>query len=274
MIDAHQHIWQLSRPECVWPGPEEGRIHRDYSMSDFRAAAGPAAAGTILVQSQESLDDSRWLLETASIDPLVAGVVGWCDLLDPEAGDRIRALARNPLLVGLRPMVQDRGAGWYDAPAIAPAIEAMMDTGLRLDALVRVRHLPSLDRLAARFGHLPIVIDHAAKPRIGDADGSREWHAAIAPIAARSNVWCKLSGLLTECGGAPPEAVAPFVAALLDLFGADRLMWGSDWPVLEAVSSYGAWLEQARSLVPEDDHGQVFERTASCFYGLSAGGTA
>lgn len=265
MIDAHQHIWTIGEHGCTWPTAAEEPIFRDYSLEDFGTVARPCGvAATVLVQSQEDDRDTDWLIAIAEQDEMVAGVVGWADLRDPE---RIRLLASRPKHVGLRPMVQHREADWYDRPELEPGWRAMFDHGLRLDALVRVQHLASLDRLAARHPDLPIVIDHAAKPVIDSPDGDR-WREAIAPLAERANVYCKVSGLLTECGSAPPEAIEPYVTAMLDLFGPDRLMWGSDWPVLELVSSYGDWLDQARRLVPQPKHEAVFGGTAARFYGL------
>jgi L-fuconolactonase len=271
MIDAHQHVWQLGRNGHTWPTAAEEAIFRDYGLADFRAEALPrGVTRTVLVQSQPDACDTEWLLDLAEADDLVAGVVGWAELGVPDAPARIAALAARPKLKALRPMVQDLAADWYDDPALEPAFAAMAEHGLRLDALVRVPHLASLDRLAARFPQLAIVIDHAAKPRIDADDGFAEWQAAIAPLAARANVSCKLSGLLTECGGAPPEAVEPYAAAILELFGPERTMWGSDWPVLEMAAGYGEWLDLAQSLVPAEAHGQVFVATAARFYGLEA----
>ena len=271
MIDAHQHVWQLGRNGCVWPTEAEAPIFRDYGLADFRAEAAPVGVGrTVLVQSQEDARDTEWLLDLAEADDGVAGVVGWADFHAPDAPYRIASLAARPKLKALRPMVQDLAADWYDDPALDPAFAAMAGSGLRLDALVRVPHLAALDRLAARFPGLAIVIDHAAKPRIDADEGFAEWHAAIAPLAARPNVFCKLSGLLTECGSAPHEAVEPYVGAILDLFGPERTMWGSDWPVLELAAGYGEWLELARDCVPVAAQEDVFARTAARFYGLEA----
>jgi L-fuconolactonase len=271
MIDAHQHIWQLGRNGCVWPTEAEAPIFRDYGLADFRAEAAPVGvARTVLVQSQEDARDTEWLLDLADAEELVSGVVGWADFHAPDAPGRIAGLATRPKLKALRPMVQDRAADWYDDPALDPAFAAMVDLGLRLDALVRVPHLASLDRLAGRFPGLAIVIDHAAKPRIDAEEGFAEWHAAIAPLAARPNVVCKLSGLLTECGSAPREAIEPYLGAIFDLFGPERTMWGSDWPVLELAASYGEWLELARDWVPLSAHEDVFARTAARFYGVDA----
>lgn len=266
MIDAHHHVWTIGEHGCTWPTAAEEPIFRDYSLEDFRAVARPhGLTATVLVQSQEDDRDTDWLLDIAEQDETVAGVVGWADLRDPE---RISVLASRPKLVGLRPIVQHREADWYDRPELESGWQAMIDHGLRFDALIRVQHLASLDRLAARHPGLPIVIDHAAKPEIDSPAGYERWREAIAPLAERPNVHCKLSGLLTECGSAPAEAIEPYVGAILDLFGPDRVMWGSDWPVLEMVSNYVDWLDQARRLVPETAHEAVFGGTAARFYGL------
>jgi L-fuconolactonase len=269
MIDAHQHIWAIGRNGCTWPTEAEEPIFRDYGLDDFEAVAAPLGVSrTVLVQSQEDARDTEWLLGIADAAPGVAAVVGWADLAEPDAPARVAVLAGRPKLRSLRPMVQDRPPDWYDDTALEPGLGALADHGLRLDALVRVPHLAALDRLAGRMPKLPIVIDHAAKPRIDAEDGFAEWHSAIAPLGARANVFCKLSGLLTECGEAPAEAVQPYIAAILELFGPERLMWGSDWPVLELASTYADWLDLARASVPEEMHAAVFSGTAARFYSL------
>jgi L-fuconolactonase len=271
MIDAHQHLWTLGSNGCVWPTANDGPIFRDVSLDDFRAEAAPlGVTGTILVQSQEDERDTAWLLGIADEEELVSGVVGWTDLTAGAGATRIAALAAHEKLVGLRPMVQHRGADWYDRPELDPSLMTMIDHGLSLDALVRGRHLASLDRLAGRYPELRVVIDHAAKPEIERADGFGQWRAAIAPLADRPNIYCKLSGLLTECGAAPAEAVEPYVHAIIDLFGPERVMWGSDWPVLELASGYCAWLGLCLELVPGHARDAVFGGTARRFYALEA----
>lgn len=269
MIDAHQHLWTLGRNGCAWPTEAEARIFRDYGLDEFRAAAQPRrVARSVLVQSQENARDTEWLLEIAEAAPQIMAVVGWTDLAAPDTARRIGALAERPKLKGLRPMVQDRPADWYDDSSLEPGLTAMVDGGLRLDALVRVPHLPALGRLARRLPQLKIVIDHAAKPRIGAEGAFTEWHDAMVPLAQRPNVFCKLSGLLTECVGAPPDAAKDYVSAILDLFGPERVMWGSDWPVLELVSTYTAWLDLAQAWVPAAARDDVFGGTAARFYGF------
>ena len=154
MIDAHVHVWRIGANGCAWPTADLPVIHRDFDLAGYRAAGGEGVDGVLLVQSQEDAADTEWLLGLA--DPMIAGVIGWIDLEAPNAAGRVDALARHGALRGLRPMVQDRDAAWYDRIGdAAPA--AMTASQLVLDALVRPRHLASLERLAARHPGLTIV---------------------------------------------------------------------------------------------------------------------
>lgn len=258
MIDAHVHLWRLGQNDCIWPTADDAAIHRDVELAELTATlAGNGVDRAVLVQSQESPRDTDWLLDLARGSDRIAGVVGWVDLHREGA---VAARAADPLLVGLRPMVQGCAADWYDDPALDPAFAAMAAHGLVLDALIRPRHLPSLARLAARHPALAIVIDHAAKP-----GATADWHAAIAPLAGLGNVRVKLSGLITEM---PVERIGEIAATLLAAFGAERLIWGSDWPVLTMAGSYDGWLAMARGLIPARHHGAVFGGNAARVYGL------
>lgn len=270
IIDSHVHLWSLDRPECSWPTHAEKPLHRDFGIDDLKPILSRNAVGAaILVQSQEHADDTAWLLSIAAGEPLIAGVVGWCDLLDEEAPARIADLAAKPKAVGVRPMVQHCAAEWFDRPRLDPAFRSILTNNFVLDALIRIRHLPALNRLAIRYPDMRIVIDHAAKPTVGSKQAFDHWRATIAPLADAANVTCKVSGLLTECDDAPPDAVAPYISELLALFGADRLMWGSDWPVLTMADDYESWLDLAKSCVPTKDHDRIFHQTASNVYGLA-----
>jgi len=266
MIDAHVHVWRLGANGCTWPTPDLAPIHRDFDLADYRAAsAGAGIDRVVLVQSQEDAADTRWLLSLAERDALVAGVVGWSPLDDARAIDR---LAAHPKLVGLRPMVQDRAADWYDAAERDPALAAMARHGLVLDALVRPAHLPALARLADRHPELAIVVDHAAKPVFTDFDA---WADAIRHVAARANIACKLSGLVTEWRrGDPPEAIERAIAVIREAFGAERLLWGSDWPVLTLAADFAGWLGRARAAIPKAEHAAVFHGAACRLYGFTA----
>lgn len=268
MIDSHAHLWRLGQNGFTWPTADLEPIYRDFVLEDLKQVT--AAAGVddvVLVQSQANVADTQWLLSLAT-DPLIAGVVGWADLTAPDAMERIRSLAQTKALRGLRPMVQDLESGWYDAPELDHAFAMMSELDLVLDGLVRPKHLPSLRRLAERHPQLGIVIDHGAKPDFSDL-GS--WRDEVGAIAKLPNVTCKLSGLLTELpAGADPGAIRPAFDVLWNCFGAERLIWGSDWPVLRLAGTYGNWLTLAQSLVPVEHHSQVFDRNARRVYRIAA----
>lgn len=266
MIDAHVHLWRLGQNGCIWPTPDLAPIYRDVELGELRQVATDAAMqGVILVQSQEGAADTSWLLQLA-IDPLVAGVIGWVDLRAPDAAAQVRALASDPMLRGIRPMLQDQRADWYD-PEMGAALRAVVELGLVFDALIRPQHLAALERMAGDHPALPIVIDHAAKPDIAHC---AEWESAMASIARNPNVACKLSGLLTEIGPAPSDrALERIFAHLWRCFGPDRLIWGSDWPVLTLAADYADWLDRSRALVPPKHHDAVFGGNAERVYGLA-----
>lgn len=271
MIDAHVHLWRLGQNDCVWPTPDLGAIHRDHELPEILALAhGAGVECAILVQSQESERDTRWLLEVALGSSFVAGVVGWVDLAAADIGARLDALVAAGPLVGIRPMTEGCGDDWFDAPEIDAGLKALAERGLAFDALIRPRHLASLDRVAARHPRLSIMIDHGAKPSIGiDREA---WRSALAPLAGRPNVQCKLSGLMTELApDGSADDLPPYIADLLALFGPDRLAWGSDWPVLNLRGAYADWLASALAAVPVADHPAVFGGNARRFYGLDRG---
>ncbi|MEE3624243.1 amidohydrolase family protein [Nitrospirillum sp. BR 11752] len=269
MIDAHQHIWRLGRHGCAWPTPDLAIIHRDHDATELEALAAPlGVTGSVLVQSQPCDADTDYLLAEAAAHPFILGVVGWADLKAATAPRRIAALAEQPKMRGLRPMLQSLPVDWIADPAVDAAARALVAQDLTFDALVLPPHLPALLDFARRHPDLPIVIDHGAKPYI--ARGEIEpWAADMRALAALPQVHAKLSGLLTEAGTrTTAEALRPYVDLLLDAFGPDRVMWGSDWPVLNLAGGYAGWLDMARGLVPAAAHAAVFDGTARRFYRL------
>ncbi|HMA51392.1 MAG TPA: amidohydrolase family protein [Magnetospirillaceae bacterium] len=269
MIDAHLHLWRVGQNGCSWPGPDLPAIYRDFTVEDAKKVTKAAGVeAVVLVQSQPCAADTDFLLKLAEGEKFIRAVVGWTDLLSPDAPARIAALARNKKLRGLRPMLQDLPDGWISSPGLDPAIEAMIEHDLAFDALVYTRHLPGLCRFAERHPALRLVIDHAAKPPI--ASGEKDaWRNAIAALADLPQVQCKLSGLLTEAGPRRDEAaLAPYVEHLLVRFGASRLIWGSDWPVLTLAGDYAGWLTEARHLTGGTP-GDIFGGNALRFYGCS-----
>ncbi len=267
-VDAHHHVWRLDRGDYGWLTPDLP-IHRDFGLADLRPLLGDITA-TVLVQAAPSEAETDFMLRTArESGGLVRGVVGWTDFAAHDAPERIAAMASDKLLKGLRPMLQDiSDTDWILRPEVQPALDAMTRAGLRLDLLVQPRHLALLPELARRHPTLPAVIDHAAKPDI--ANGAlRPWAEGIAAIA-KNTVWCcKFSGLVTEAGdGWTAPRLRPFTEHLLAAFGPRRLLWGSDWPVVNLAGGYAAWREATLALLPESTHAAVLGANAVAFYGL------
>jgi len=262
----------MGRNDCTWPTEALPAIHRDFLPDDLRqASAGLGLAGSVLVQSQASDLDTDWLCDLARDEPMVMAVVTWVDLASPAAAGRIEALARRPKVRGVRPMLQNlTDDDWILRPELAPGIAALVEHGLSFDALVFPRHLQALAVFADRWPDLKIVVDHGAKPSPLRPDFEL-WKADIAALARRDNVSCKLSGLLTELPGpAEPGQLAGTASHLLASFGPERLMWGSDWPVLNLAADYQAWHAMAGTLCGTDTDAAswIFGRTAMAFYRL------
>ena len=271
IVDAHQHFWQVARGDYGWLTPDLEPLFRDFMPGDLAPhLAAHGIDGTVLVQAAPTVAETAFLLELAEREPAILGVVGWVDFEAASAPEDIARLAAHPKLVGLRPMIQDIADDrWMLRADLAPAWAAMAAADLVFDALVFPRHLPHLRRLLARHADLRVVIDHGAKPRIaaGEFDA---WAREMAAIARESRALCKLSGLLTEAGPDWTAAqVAPYVRHLLDCFGTERLIWGSDWPVLTLAASYARWFDLAQALVPEGAaRARIFGQTAVETYRL------
>lgn len=250
-IDAHHHIWQLARGDYGWLTPDLTPLYRDFGMAEvtpFLTRFG--IEKVILVQAAPTEAETQYLLSIADADPRVAGVVGWTEFSAPDAPARIRALAAHPKLVGLRPMVQDiADDDWLLRTDLIPAFNAVVDHGLVYDALVLPRHLPRLLTVVERHPALAVVINHLAKPLI--ADGRMEpWRSDLRRLAAHPKVYCKLSGLITEAhAGWRVDDLRPYTETALNLFGPDRLIWGSDWPVADLAGGYAAWAQATEDLL-------------------------
>ena len=244
LIDAHQHFWRPDRADYRWLTPAIANLHRDFLPADLEPLlAAHGIARTILVQAAPTVAETYFLLGLARASGFVAGVVGWIPLGDPRAATMLTEMARDPLLVGIRPMLQDVADDqWIAHPGNAAALARCADLGLAFDALVRPAQLPALAAMARAQPTLSIVVNHAGKPSIGHDLAA--WRGHMAALAALPNIWCKLSGLATEIEGPISlDSVRPVVDSLLDLFGPDRLIWGSDWPFATLAISYHDWRE-------------------------------
>lgn len=246
MIDAHFHVWQLARADYGWLTPALAPIYRDVRVADWHGQAQAwGVTGGVLVQAAPTVQETAFLLQQAQDHPAVLGVVGWIDMLAPDAVAQVARCASQPLLKGLRPMLQDLSdPDWILQAAIEPVLQAMQAHGLVLDALIKPVHLSRILKLTRQHPELTVVIDHGAKPMM-DAASMNDWAALMQALADQTHpekVVCKISGLWTEApSGQPVEVVRPWCEALLKIWGTQRLLWGSDWPVLELAGSYADW---------------------------------
>jgi L-fuconolactonase len=251
IVDSHFHCWRLARGDYGWLTPALAPIYRDVTIEDWQREAQPLGVqGGVLVQAAPTEAETAFLLDEADRHETVLGLVGWVDLLAGDAPERIARLAAQPKLKALRPMLHDLpDPRWILQPVLEPALRAMVDHDLTLDALVRPAHLAVLRQLCLRHPDLRLVVDHAAKPDIAAASW-QPWADDLARLADETQATCKLSGLLTEAGSRPaPCAAQRWAGFALAHFGASRLMWGSDWPVLELAASYGQWWADTQALL-------------------------
>src|SRR5689334_1830129 len=273
-VDAHHHVWTLARGDYGWLTPELAAIHRDFSMKDLAPLREQAnVTATVLVQAAPTVAETRYLLDVAKRNhDVVKGVVGWVDLAAPDAIPTLTHLARNPLLKSVRPMLQDLADdAWILRAEVGRALAALPRLGLRFDALVKPAQLPALLTMLDRHPDLAVVIDHAAKPAI--AQGMWEpWARQMRAAASNPRVRCKVSGLVTEAGpGWTIDALRRYFDHLVEIFGPQRLMWGSDWPVLNLAATYQSWFAATVALTAAwsmDDRGALMGGTARRFYGL------
>jgi len=274
-VDAHHHVWMLARGDYGWLTPRLEPIHRDFSLDDLAPhAAAAGIAATVLVQAAPTVAETRFLLDVAQdSDGFVQGVVGWVDMEAADAVATLSRLARNPLLKSIRPMLQDLAdPAWILRPPVQATLAALPDLGLRFDALVTPVQLPALLSMLDRNPALSVVVDHGAKPDIANG-GWQPWTDLIREVGARPQVHCKLSGLVTEAGVAwDAESLRPYVAHLLECFGARRILWGSDWPVVNLAGGFARWREATAALLAsstDEDRAAILGGSARRFYALA-----
>ncbi|WP_337182848.1 amidohydrolase family protein [Shinella sp.] len=275
IVDAHHHLWQVGRGDYDWMSPDVPVLARDYLAEDLRPVLRRAGVDrTVLVQAAQTEAETDFLLSLAARTDFVAGVVGWLDFEDAAFPARLEALMRRPKFVGLRPMLQDHADdGYVLRPAVLANLRHLAASGAAFDILTFPRHLPFVLRMLDAVPDLRAVVDHLSKPPV--ASGKLEgWAGDMARIAAHPGVSCKVSGLVTEARHADwaPGDLAPYVRHVLDVFGAERLMFGSDWPVCLLAASYAEVLNAARGildpLLDAEGMAKVFGGNAVRFYRL------
>jgi L-fuconolactonase len=275
-IDSHQHFWRLDAFDTSWmgAGPRWDRIRRDFLPQDLEPLLRASGVDrTVFVQTQHVMADNDWALELAERFPFIAGVVGW---IDPTSADFERHLVRyrrNPRFVGVRHLVHNEpDPDWVLRPDVQRSLGVLARHGVPFDLLFFVEHLGHAATLADRFPELRLVVDHLAKPHVADRRID-DWLPGLRDAAARPNVFCKLSGLVTEADWErwQPADLHPYFAHALDCFGPDRCMFGSDWPVCELAGSYARVreaLDGALAGLDRSEREQVLGGTAARFYRL------
>ncbi len=278
VVDAHHHFWTPGRYDYYWmAGPELEPIRHAFRPADLQPLLTASGVEyTVLVQTVPSVEETREFLEIAQDTPFVAGVVGWVDLTDPAVDATLaefRTGRGGEYLVGIRHMVHDEpDAGWLLRPDVQRGLQAVAHAGLAYDLLLRPRELPAALEVVKAHSHMRFVIDHLAKPEI--ASGLiAEWTERITPFGEQTHVMCKLSGMVTEANWTSwtPEDLRPYVETVLDVFGPDRVMFGSDWPVSLLAAGYGrvkAALEAALPPLTTAQEAAIFGGNAVQFYRL------
>jgi len=283
-VDAHQHFWRRRRGDYTWlrEGDESlAPLCRDFEPAELvPLLKTQGVVQTVLVQAAATAAETDFLLGLAEEHAFVTGVVGWVDLAAPDVAEQLARRSTHRLFKGIRPMLQDLDdPAWIARPALAEALRHAHR--LRLDALVDARHLGPLAQALRRAPGLRLVVDHAAKPDLaapGDASAWQAWAEGLRAIARLPGTVCKFSGLLTQLPAAGARDVAADVArirpvweSLLDWFGPERLLWGSDWPVLNLRGSYPHWVAVCETLIGEltaAERSLVWADNARRFYGL------
>lgn len=274
-VDAHHHVWDLSVRDQDWiAGPELRPLRRNFTVDDLASEVRAAGVDrTVLVQTVTVAEETPEFLALAAEHELIAGVVGWTDLTRPDVAEelaRLRELPGGRYLKGIRHQVQgEPDPEWLLRADVRRGLAAVAEAGLVYDLVVLPHQLPACAKAAASLPELTFVLDHLGKPPI--ASGAREpWTSDVRALAALPNTVCKLSGVVTE---ADPVSwtvadLRPYADVVLEAFGPQRLMFGSDWPVCTLAAPYGQVLATAQELTGPDDRTHIFETTATRVYDL------
>ncbi len=253
MIDSHHHLWRYSPRDYPWI-PPASRLAQDHGLAELEAATGSAGvAGTVVVQARQSLEESEWLLELGAQSGLIRGVVGWVPLVDAMVGADLERLAAEPKFKAVRHVLQEEPDEYFLRDDFHRGLAQLPTHGLVYDLLIYQRQLALGLQLVDRQPNLPIIIDHIAKPEIRNGRVESAWRHGMAELAKRPNIIAvKISGMATEVTDSLLDEATfhAYLQETLELFGPDRVMFGTDWPVcLLRLESYSAWADTVRRFV-------------------------
>ena len=275
-IDAHQHFWIYDPREYQWIDETMTPLRRDFLPADLQnELEREGFRGSVAVQARQSLQETQWLLELAAQSPFILGVVGWVELRSPQAGAHLKQLAQNPKLVGIRHIVQSEPDDRFLLqPDFLRGISLLAEFDLAYDILIYPKHLAVAAEFVRRFPEQRFVLDHLAKPEIKSGT-INAWNKGMAELASYPNVYCKLSGLVTEADWNrwKPEDMRPYLDVAFERFGANRLLIGSDWPVCTLAGSYARVMGLVKDYLsghPEQEREAILGGNARRFWRLNA----
>lgn len=278
VVDSHQHFWITQREDYGFLQPDAGVLYRNYQPNDLRPViVNRGIDATIAIQAAQTVEETLWLLDLVRDVKFVLGVVGWLNFLTPEREflQALRDFQANKKFVGLRPMLQDiPDDQWILQPQVLANLQIVADEGLPFDILVYPRHLPFVLEAIDRMPHLRAVVDHLAKPpiRIGELE---PWASNVAALSCYPDIWCKISGMVTEANWSDWKVsdFVPYVRHVLDAFGPERVMFGSDWPVCLQAATYDQVYQLAEATIPKETLSRyrdaIFGENALRFYRLN-----
>jgi L-fuconolactonase len=275
-IDGHQHFWKADRGDYHWMSPDVSVLCRDYLPGDLLPhLVKYGIARTILVQAAQTVAETDYLLELAAQNSFIAGVVGWLDMDSADFARQFELYRKNPRFIGLRPMLQDiADPAWILRPQVLKSLQLVADADFPFEFLTYTRHLPYVLQALESVGPLRMVIDHISKPEIRERK-LEPWKQLMAQAAQHRNLYCKLSGMITE---ADPlhwsvQDLRPYIEHVVDCFGWDRVIFGSDWPVCLLAGTYDqaieALIEVLRPRMERPSEDKLFGMNAAHFYKLT-----
>ncbi|MGJ8651108.1 MAG: amidohydrolase family protein [Opitutaceae bacterium] len=272
-IDAHHHFWSYEPVEYDWIDDSMYNIQRSFLPKDLKTEIDTAGIdGVISVQARQTIEETDWLLQLASENDFIKGIVGWLPLASEDIGDQLDCYSQSQELKALRHVVQGEPDGFLDAPDFNRGIQNVTTRGLVYDILIFENQLKEVIRFVDRHPNQRFVLDHIAKPKIKDAEIDA-WQLNIRELAKRENVTCKLSGLVNEADWNQwtQRQLHPYLDTVLTAFGAGRLMFGSDWPVCLVATGYQQWADLIRNYIAPlspDEQAAIMGDTASKVYQL------
>jgi L-fuconolactonase len=273
-IDAHQHFWRYTPEEYGWIGPDMGILKKDHLPADLAPLLETSGiGGTVAVQARQTLAETEWLLELADKHPLIKGVVGWVDLRSPELRGQLERFCSHPKFRGVRHVVQDEPDDRFMLREdFIRGLGMLAGFDLTYDILIFPRHLAVACELVEKFPEQRFVLDHIAKPFIKDGKVA-PWDEGIRRLAEFPNVFCKVSGMVTEADWHRwrPADFRPYLDVVFEAFGPRRIMFGSDWPVCTLAGTYADVVKIVSDYVQHlsaEEQADVWGETAIRFYGL------